>query len=188
MRLHRAELDAIPDPAAQVHRLIDLNVLEQVYPWTHRITCCGIGPCPEFNERFPGATYTPIVAGAPLPFPDHAFDVAFSNAVLEHVGTDQDRSFVVSELLRVSRRVFIAVPNRWFPVEHHTGIPLLHYAPQLFRRFVRGGSLDHWSRPEDLSFIGRREVATFWPAHVRPNKSYAGLRCGPLSSNLLMCT
>ncbi len=31
MRLHRAELEAIPDPAARLRRLIDLNVLEQVY-------------------------------------------------------------------------------------------------------------------------------------------------------------
>lgn len=31
MRLHRSELDAIADPAARLHRLIDLNVLEQVY-------------------------------------------------------------------------------------------------------------------------------------------------------------
>lgn len=31
MRLHRAELDAIADPALRVRRLIDLNVLEQVY-------------------------------------------------------------------------------------------------------------------------------------------------------------
>jgi carbonic anhydrase len=31
MRLHRAELDAIGDPDARLHRLIDLNVVEQVY-------------------------------------------------------------------------------------------------------------------------------------------------------------
>lgn len=31
MRLHRAELDGIADPGLRVRRLIDLNVLEQVY-------------------------------------------------------------------------------------------------------------------------------------------------------------
>lgn len=31
MRLHRAELDGIPDPVLRMRRLIDLNVLEQVY-------------------------------------------------------------------------------------------------------------------------------------------------------------
>ena len=31
MRLHRQELEAIADPADRLHRLIDLNVLEQVY-------------------------------------------------------------------------------------------------------------------------------------------------------------
>lgn len=31
MRLHRRELDAIADPAARLQRLIDLNVVEQIY-------------------------------------------------------------------------------------------------------------------------------------------------------------
>ncbi|MCC6847101.1 MAG: carbonic anhydrase [Deltaproteobacteria bacterium] len=31
MRLHRRELDAIADPAARLRRLIDLNVVEQIY-------------------------------------------------------------------------------------------------------------------------------------------------------------
>lgn len=35
MRLHRVELDAITDPALRVRRLIDLNVLEQIYNLSH---------------------------------------------------------------------------------------------------------------------------------------------------------
>ena len=53
----------------------------------------------------------------------------FSNAVIEHVGgRDRQRKFV-TEAIRVGRRVFITTPNRLFPVEVHTRLPLVHWLP-----------------------------------------------------------
>ena len=59
--------------------------------------------------------------GATLPFADGAFDLGFSNAVVEHVagGRDGQRQFV-AELCRVAQRVFVTTPNRWFPLDPHT--------------------------------------------------------------------
>ncbi len=81
--------------------------------------------------------------GEVLPFTDNAFDVVFSNEVIEHV--DDDRQAVV-EMMRVVKRhgrVLIFCPNRWYPVEQH-GIywrgeykfgnkPLVNYLPTHFR-------------------------------------------------------
>ena len=33
------------------------------------------------------------------------------------------------EAVRVGRRVFLTTPNRWFPVEVHTRLPLVHWLP-----------------------------------------------------------
>ena len=53
----------------------------------------------------------------------------FSNAVVEHLeDRERQRSFA-SEAARVGRRVFLATPNRRFPVEVHTRLPLVHWLP-----------------------------------------------------------
>ncbi len=104
------------------------NFFEEHYPWPARITGLGLHDGAGFREHYPAIPYVQGDACA-LPFPDQAFDVVFSNAVIEHVGNvDQQRLFV-SEALRVGRRVFVTTPNRWFPVEVHTRLPLVHWLP-----------------------------------------------------------
>ena len=69
-------------------------------------------------------------AGGAFPFADNEFDVCWSNAVIEHVGTHERQVLFLREIARVGRRAYITTPNRFFPVEVHTRIPLLHYLPK----------------------------------------------------------
>ena len=41
--------------------------------------------------------------------------------MIEHVGGEEEQRRFVAEVLRVGRRAFITTPNRWFPIEVHTG-------------------------------------------------------------------
>jgi hypothetical protein len=52
--------------------------------------------------------------------------------VLEPVGSERHQLSFVREPVRVAGKVFITVPNRHFPVEHHTAIPLLHFWTRTF--------------------------------------------------------
>lgn len=52
--------------------------------------------------------------------------------MIEHVGSREAQKAFVAELARVAKVVFLTAPNRWFPVEHHTGLPLAHYHPATF--------------------------------------------------------
>jgi hypothetical protein len=162
------------------------NFLEKLYPHQQMITCAGLGDGQAVTQAFPRASFRQIEPGRPLPFGDRAFDIAYSNAVLEHVGGRDERHSFVSEALRVARNVFIAVPNRWFPVEHHTSLPFLHYAPDLFRRALRGTKLDYWTHPANLDFLSKRLLLTecrdFPPTRVVAT----GLPLGPFSSNLAL--
>ena len=104
------------------------NFFEELYPWPGRITALGLHDGAGFRRSYPAVPYVQGDACA-LPFADGAFDVVFSNAVIEHVGDrDRQRRFV-AEALRVGRRVFLTTPNRWFPVEVHTRLPLVHWLP-----------------------------------------------------------
>jgi len=61
------------------------NFFEALYPWPERITAVSDVPLPNFAREFP-LVRTVTASGTELPFEDDAFDVAFSNAVVEHVG------------------------------------------------------------------------------------------------------
>jgi SAM-dependent methyltransferase len=106
-----------------------LNFFEELYPWPERVTALGLHDGAAFRERYPAVRYVQGDALA-LPFADGEFDVVFSNAVIEHVGDRERQRRFVSEALRVGRRAFITTPNRWFPVEVHTRLPLVHWLPE----------------------------------------------------------
>lgn len=104
------------------------NYLEKFYSYPEKITAIGTGTDGDFTlfrERYPKVT-TIIGDGRTLSFADNTFDVAYSNAVIEHVGNFDDQRRFLSELFRVSRRGYLTTPNRHFPIELHTRIPLLH--------------------------------------------------------------
>ena len=75
---------------------------------------------------------------------DAAFDVVFSNSVLEHAGDSDDQQRMAREIRRVGRRFFVQTPNRHFPVEPHFVFPLFQFLPvtlrvHLLRRFSSAG-------------------------------------------------
>jgi SAM-dependent methyltransferase len=162
----------------------EANILEKRYPHQDRLTCAGLGNGRMVLSCYPGIEYIKIFAGKALPFDDGAFDIVYSNAVLEHVGGPEGRRHFILEALRIGRVVFLTVPNPWFPVEHHTGIPFLHYNPRLFRSALRGTRLNHWSDPRNLDFLGKRRLFAEWPGQRPPKLVYTGLKFGPFSSNI----
>jgi hypothetical protein len=69
-----------------------------------------------------------------LPFADDSFDWVVSNAVIEHVGAEPGARAMLAEARRVARLGWIhTTPNRRFPVETHTGVPVLHWLPTATR-------------------------------------------------------
>ena len=165
----------------------EANVIERKYPYPERITACGRGDAVEFKASYPIIRYVRILPNQQLPFEDGAFEVATSNAVLEHVGSRENQSLFVGELCRVARRVFISVPHRYFPVEHHTALPFVHYSEILFAAACRVTGKSEWSDPANLILMTRKrlfELAA--PVGRRAGVGYTGLRLGPFSSNLYL--
>jgi hypothetical protein len=166
----------------------EANILEQHYPHPERITCLGIGSGEAIRAAFPKIRYKSIKPHDPLPFGPQEFEIAFSNAVFEHLGNDENRRQTLKNLLTIAKRVYVTVPNRWFPVEHHTGVPLLHYSPLLFRKAVAGTQLDYWADSRHMDFMTRRRLRALCPPDRAFRIAYTGIFLGPLSSNIALWT
>jgi hypothetical protein len=141
------------------------NFFEALYPWPERITAVSDVPLPNFAREFPSVRSV-TASGMDLPFENDSFDVAFSNAVVEHVGGHEEQRRFVAELCRVAPVVFISTPNRRFPLETHTLLPFAHWLPRttadrVFAMLRR----DNWNR---VNLLNRRELLGLFPAGVEP--------------------
>lgn len=113
------------------------NFLEKNYPYRRMITALGTETPTLFHERYPEI---PVVVydGRRFPFRDQAFDVCWSSAVLEHVGSRGNQIAFLREIKRVSKLAFVTTPNRYFPIESHTHTPFLHWLPKsIFDRYLK---------------------------------------------------
>jgi len=141
-----------------------LNFFEELYPWPERITALGMHEGTRFRESYPNARYVQGDA-LNLPFADGEFDVVFSNAVIEHVGGREQQRRFVEESLRVARRAFITTPNRWFPVEVHTRLPLVHWLPDALAHHAYDLARKPWAKENHL--LGPGELRKLFPREAR---------------------
>ena len=141
-----------------------MNFFEELYPWPERITALGLQDGAVFGERYPHVRYVQGDACA-LPFEDGEFDVVFSNAVIEHVGGRERQRRLVSEALRVGRRVFLTTPNRLFPLEVHTRLPFVHWLPDRLSYRVYDALGKEFAK--DLRLLSPRAFASLFPGRVR---------------------
>jgi len=143
------------------------NFFEELYAYPGNITCVGTEDGSYLEKEGKCGKFIRIKPGEKLPFKDKEFDLVFSNAVLEHVGGAERQREFMDEVCRVGKNYFIAVPYRWFPVEHHTGIPFLHYLPGgFYRKLLKLAGVEYWAKEENLSFFDIKTI----------NRLFAGYR------------
>jgi hypothetical protein len=143
------------------HHIEQENYFLRRYPFSDQLTGVGIDDVSALRDIYPGVTLIQA-DGRALPFEDNEFDVVHSNAVVQLVGPRADQARFVSELARVASRGFVTTPNRWFPFDMHTRLPVVHWLPRpvmlaAFRRF------GHQDQPWLLS---SRAFTALFPAGV----------------------
>ncbi len=140
--------------------------------------------------RDPGAEIRVCGNGCRLPFLDQAFDVVFSNSVIEHLGTPESQESFAREAARVGRRYWVQTPNRWFPIEQHLLTPLIHWLPRTWQRALaprfslsnalqrvgperRAYHIRHFVN--DIRLLGPAEMARLFPGTTLIRERFCGL-------------
>jgi hypothetical protein len=133
---------------------------------------------PRAAAELAGAAAWVAGDGRALPFRDGAFDVVFSNSVIEHVGDAASQKQFAREVARVGRAYWVETPNRWFPVEQHLLTPFVHWLPQRWQRALaprlnwwrvlvpvsadrRDFYIDHYL--QDVRLLGPGELRALFP-------------------------
>ncbi len=163
------------------------NYFEAMYPYKEQVTATGIDDASYLEELYPGMTFM-MADALELPFADRSFDYVHSSAVLEHVGSFDNQRRMIHECSRVARKgLFLTTPNRWFPIEFHTQLPLLHWLPKsVFRSVLNRLGQVELAKEENLNLMSPAELhaATEGQANWRYRVKTARLL--GMSSNLLL--
>ena len=167
-----------------------LDVGGTVYNWQlvdarSRITLLNLELPEGFDELPPNYGFV-VGSALELEFEDGAFDVGFSNSVIEHLATRERQEAFAREIRRVGRGLWVQTPARRFPVEPHLLTPFIHYLPRswqrrLLRRFTVWGWLTRPS-PEavegflrEIRLLGYREMQELFPDCEVRRERFLGL-------------
>lgn len=163
------------------------NYFEALYPWKDRITAAGLDDARFLEECYAGLRFV-AADGRNLPFADRSFDLVNSSAVLEHVGAFENQARMVAECLRVARRgVCLTTPNRWFPIEFHTQLPLMHWLPKPACRAVfRRLGLGFFAEETNLNLMTERELRRIAARHPDWSFRFLSPRLWGWPSNLVI--
>ena len=82
-------------------------------------------------------------------------DLVISSAVIEHVGNFKNQTNKVRNMIQLSKKyVIITTPNRFFPVEVHTKLPLIHWLPKkMFRKILLSLRMDYFACEKNLNLL-----------------------------------
>lgn len=163
--------------------LRESNHFEQRFPYPANLTATSIEGIDNLKARFPEVTFLRTGPGR-LPFEDGQFDAVFCSAVIEHVGSCRSQAAFMAELSRVARGFMLTTPNRWYPLEFHTILPVIHWLPrEKHRALLRLIGKDFWSNAENLNLMSAGDLRRAAPQGVELHVDHVKLMGWP--SNLI---
>ena len=136
------------------------NIILEKTKNNKNITCLSDQDCSILEKKYPNIKNFIVGDGTNTNFKDMSFDIVHSNATLEHVGSYNNQIAFVKEAWRVSKKhVFIQTPNRFYPIDFHTNLPLIHWLPKkIHRKILKFIGLNFYSTEENLNLLSESNL------------------------------
>jgi SAM-dependent methyltransferase len=129
--------------------------LIDTYPWKNNFSVVNISAehISTIKKAYPEIEAV-VCDACELPWPDKSFDIVYSNAVIEHLGSFERQKKMAAEIMRVGKRWFVTTPNRWFPFEFHMRLPFVTWLPG--NGYLRIGNIVSYNHVQGKYTIGSK--------------------------------
>ena len=93
-------------------------------------------------------------------FKKESFDIIYSSATIEHLGSFKNQLKFVKECVRIAKKkVFITTPNRFYPIDFHTKLPFLHWLPKnVHRKVLKLFGFEFYSLEKNLNLLSKNDL------------------------------
>jgi hypothetical protein len=140
-RVKRLRLFAEKLQPVRTDRLGDVGGYPQFWisspPLVGSIDCFNLHKQPWDEDSFSQYHIRTLIGnGCDLELVDAAYDIVFSNSVIEHVGTWQDQVAFAKEARRVGDALWVQTPAYECPIEPHYLAPFVHWLPKPIQRKI----------------------------------------------------
>ncbi len=86
-------------------------------------------------------------------------DLVISSATIEHVGSVENQKKMIENIINLTNKVFfVTTPYRFYPIDFHTKIPIIHMLPKKIHRAILNLlKLEEFAKEENLNLL---DIAT----------------------------
>ena len=136
------------------------NIILEKTKNNKNITCLSDQDCRILEKKYQNIKSFVIGDGLRTDYKDMSFDIIHSNATIEHVGSLENQIAFIQEASRIAKKyVFIQTPNRFYPIDFHTNLPLIHWLPKkIHRKILRFIGLSFYSLEENLNLLSEKNL------------------------------
>ena len=87
-------------------------------------------------------------------------DLVLSSATIEHVGSYENQIKMLENIIKLTNKYFfITTPNRFFPIDFHTKLPIIHMLPKkIHRKILRLINLKEYAEEENLNLLDENTI------------------------------
>ena len=87
-------------------------------------------------------------------------DIVISSATIEHVGGTPNQNKMIENIVKLTKKIFIiTTPNKFYPLEFHTKIPLIHWLPKpIYKKILNLLGLTFHAKEENLNLLSVGEL------------------------------
>jgi hypothetical protein len=152
------------------------------------ITCLSNLNCKILLKKYSNIKKILIGDGRNNNLPNNSFDIVHSNATIEHVGSYKNQLLFIKECIRISKKyVFIQTPNRYYPLDFHTILPLIHWLPKnIHRKILKIIGLNFYSLEKNLNLLSKKDLINLCKELNIKNYKIIKYRLFFMTSNLIL--